>query len=83
MKRNIKNGQGFIYSIFNGNKLNQKDIQHILNYANALKNGSKPSEAYRDNLQGCKSTDKLVNGLKNVPKTSKAATFGSKAEILN
>ena len=32
MKKNIKNEQGFIYSIFNGNKLNQKDIDSIINY---------------------------------------------------
>lgn len=94
MKKNIKNGQSVAYSIFNGNKINQKDIQSIINYADAIKNGAKPSEAYKNNLLGCsvaakqyvvdarkagKSTDELVDGLKDVPKTSKAATLGLKA----
>lgn len=94
MKRNIKNGQSFTYSIFSGNKLNQKDIQHILNYVDAVKNDAKPNEAYKNNLLGCsvvaqqyvenarkagKSTEELVSGLKDIPKTASAAELSMKA----
>jgi len=94
MKRNIKNGQGINYSIFSGNKLKQKDIQSVTNYANALKNGTNLGKAWNDNMKGCsvaakqyvlnakkagKSTKEMVAGLKEVPKTSKAASLGMKA----
>ncbi len=94
IKKNIKNGQGITYSIFSGNKLNQKDIQAIINYANALKDGANLGKAWKDNISNCsvaakqyvldakkagKSTDELVDGLKNVPKTAKAATVATKA----
>jgi hypothetical protein len=94
IKKNIKNGQGITYSIFSGNKLNQKDIQAIINYANALKDGANLGKAWKDSISNCsvaakqyvldakkagKSTDELVDGLKNVPKTAKAATVATKA----
>ena len=40
IKRNISSGQGITYSIFKGNKLNQNDVQSIINYSNALKKGT-------------------------------------------
>ena len=53
IKKNIKNGQGITYSIFSGNKLNQKDIQAIINYANALKDGANLGKAWKDNISNC------------------------------
>ena len=94
MKRNIASGQGVIYSIFNGNKLTQKDVKSILNYANALKNGASVGQAWTENIGSCsvaakqyvvdakkagKSTDELVEGLKNVPKATNLASIGLKA----
>ena len=56
MKRNIKSGQGIIYSIFSGDKLKQNDIKSITNFANALKNGVSASKAWKawcENMTNC------------------------------
>lgn len=94
MKRNIKNGQSITYSIFNGNKLNNNDVQSIINYSNAIKIGIKPSEAFRNNLLGCsvaakqyvvnsikagQTTEEMISGLSKAPKTISAAAVGMKA----
>ena len=85
MKKNINSGQGIIYSIFNGNKISQKDIQSITNYSNALQNGVEREGAWRNNMRSCsvtaqqyvraaeaagKSTNEMVAGLKDIPKTA-------------
>lgn len=94
MKRNMASGQSVMYSIFSGGKLTQNDVSAITNYANAVKGGVKPLQAYKDNLGGCsvaakryvvdakkagKSTDEMVAGLKEVPKATSAASIGLKA----
>ena len=94
MKRNLASGQGITYSIFNGNKLTQKDVQAIISYSNALKNGASVGQAWSANMTNCsvaakqyvvsakragKSTDELVTGLKTVPKATTAASIGLKA----
>lgn len=94
MKRNMASGQGTMYSIFAGGKLKQNDVAAITNYANAVKAGVKPTQAFKDNLGGCsvaakryvvdarragKSTDEMVAGLSKVPKATSAASIGLKA----
>lgn len=94
MKRNMASGQGTMYSIFAGGKLKQNDVTAITNYANAVKAGVKPTQAFKDNLGGCsvaakryvvdarragKSTDEMVTGLSKVPKATSAASIGLKA----
>ena len=94
IKKNIASGQGIAYSIFNGDKLTQNDVTAITNYANAVKNGVKPTIAMRDNLKGLsaagfayvkqsrkmgQSTDEMVDGLRKVPKATTAASVGLKA----
>ena len=41
------------YSIFNGNKLTQKDAQAIISYSNALKNGASVGQAWSANMTNC------------------------------
>lgn len=87
-------GQGFIYSVFGGNKIRQSDIKPINDYINALKRGSKAPEAFKQHMLGCsvaakryvadarkagKSTDEMIEGLKKMPKASTAASAGLKA----
>ena len=83
MKKNLSNGQGFFYSIFQGNKLSKNDIQGIQNYVTAIDSGTNSIQAFEDNLTGCsvaaqkyikdaekagQSTEEMVAGLNKVPK---------------
>lgn len=83
MKKNLSNGQGFFYSIFQGNKLSKNDIQGIQNYVTAIDSGTNSIQAFKDNLTGCsvaaqkyikdaekagRSTEEIVAGLNKVPK---------------
>ena len=94
MKRNMASGQGIMYSIFSGGKLNQGDVAAINNYANAMKGGATSAQAWQNNMGGCsvaakryvldarkagKSTDEMVDGLNEVPKVTTAASVGLKA----
>ena len=93
MKRNLASGQGITYSIFNGNKLTQKDVQAIISYSNALKNGASVGQAWSANMTNCsvaakqyvvdakkagKSTDEIVSGLSKIPKATNLASVGLK-----
>lgn len=93
MKRNLASGQGITYSIFNGNKLTQKDVQAIISYSNALKNGASVGQAWSTNMTNCsvaakqyvvdakkagKSTDEMVSGLSKIPKATNLASVGLK-----
>lgn len=86
MQRNLKNGQGFVYSIFGGNQLKKSDIDGLNNYVNGIKSGLTPAQSWMENLTGCsvaakeyvlnakkagKSTNDLVISLEQIPKTSK------------
>lgn len=53
IKENLSNGQSFFYSVFQGNKLNNNDVQGILNYVKAIEDGVAPSEAFDKNITGC------------------------------
>lgn len=94
MKENLSNGQGFFYSIFQGNKLNNNDVQGILNYVKAMDGGAKHAEAFSANLTRCsvaaqkyiidannagKSTEQISAGLKDAAK----AGGGFKGVIIN
>lgn len=82
----MSNGQGFFYSVFQGNKLNDNDVQGILSYVKAMEDGANHSEAFATNLTSCsvaaqkyitdarnagKSTEQMKDGLKD------AATVGN------
>lgn len=94
MKKNLSNGQGLFYSIFQGNTLNEKDILGIQNYIKAMDEGARHADAFKTNLSSCsvaaqeyineardakKSTDQMSAGLKEVPK----AGNGVKNAFLN
>lgn len=79
----MSNGQGFFYSVFQGNKLNNNDVQGILNYVKAMDDGAEHAEAFSANLTGCsvaaqkyvkdankagKSTEQISAGLKDAAK---------------
>jgi hypothetical protein len=79
----LSNGQGFFYSVFQGNKLNNNDVQGILNYVKAMDDGAIEAEAFSANLTGCsvaaqkyvkdankagKSTEQISAGLKDAAK---------------
>lgn len=83
MKKNLSNGQGFFYSIFQGNKLSKNDIQGIQKYVTAIDSGTNSIQAFEDNLTGCsvaaqkyikdaekagQSTEEMIAGLNKVPK---------------
>ena len=90
----MSNGQGFFYSVFQGNKLNNNDVQGILNYVKAMDDGAIEAEAFSANLTGCsvaaqkyikdankagKSTEQITAGLKDAAK----AGGGFKGVIAN
>lgn len=94
MKKNLSNGQGLFYSIFQGNTLNEKDILGIQNYIKAMDEGARHTDAFKTNLSSCsvaaqeyineardakKSTEQMVAGLEEVPK----AGNGVKNAFLN
>lgn len=83
MKKNLSNGQGFFYSIFQGNTLNEKDILGIQNYIKAMDEGARHADAFKTNLSSCsvaaqnyitdannagKSTEQISAGLKDAAK---------------
>lgn len=56
MKENLSNGQGIFYSIFQGNKLKDNDVQGILNYVKAIDSigeGADRTKVFEQNLSGC------------------------------
>lgn len=90
----MSNGQGFFYSVFQGNKLNDNDVQGILNYVKAIESGVDPAEALKTNITGCsvaaqkyikeadnagKSTEQISAGLKDAAK----AGGGFKSVVAN
>ena len=90
----MASGQGTMYSIFSGGKLNKNDVTAITNYANAMKGGANSVQAWSTGMNGAsvaakqyvlnarkagKSTDEMVAGLKQVPKATNAASVGLKA----
>lgn len=90
----MSNGQGFFYSVFQGIKLNNNDVQGILNYVKAMDDGAIEAEAFSANLTGCsvaaqkyvkdankagKSTEQISAGLKDAAK----AGGGFKSAIAN
>lgn len=94
MQRNLKSGQGVLYSFFGGNKITQNDVQAITNYVNAVKSGVGTGKAWQTTMSNCsvaakqyvvsakragQSTTELVTGLKTVPKATTAASIGLKA----
>lgn len=94
MKENLSNGQGVLYSIFQGNKLNDNDVQGILNYVKAVEDGTDKLEAFKANITGCsvaaqkyikeadkanKTTEQISAGLKDAAK----AGGGFKGAIVN
>ena len=94
MKENLSNGQGVFYSIFQGNKLNDNDVQGILSYVKAIESGVDPAEALKTNITGCsvaaqkyvkdaiaanKTTEQISAGLKDAAK----AGGGFKSAIAN
>ena len=83
MKENLSNKQGIFYSIFQGNKLKNSDINSILNYTKDRDSGKPRLQSFKDNLSGCsvaaqkyvkdaekagQSTEEMVAGLNKVPK---------------
>ena len=84
MKENIRSGQGIFYSIFAGDKLTQKDIQSITNYANALKNGADVSQAWSGNMQNCSvAATEYVTNARNAGKTADELTAGLQGTTLS
>ena len=79
IKENLSNGQGFFYSVFQGNKLNNNDVQGILNYVKAMEDGVDESEALKTNLTGCSvAAQKYVDDAKNASKTTEQISAGLK-----
>ena len=79
IKENLSNGQGFFYSVFQGNKLNNNDVQGILNYVKAMEDGVDESEALKTNLTGCSvAAQKYVDDAKNAGKSTEQMKVGLK-----
>lgn len=79
IKENLSSGQGFFYSIFQSNKLNNNDVQGILNYAKAVKNGANETEAFQTHLTGCSiAARKYINDARDANKTTEQITAGLK-----
>lgn len=79
MKENLSNGQGVFYSIFQGNKLNDNDVQGILNYVKAIEDGVKPAESFEANITGCSvAAQKYVNDATAANKTTEQMKAGLK-----
>ncbi len=79
MKKNLSNGQGFFYSIFQGNTLNEKDILGIQNYIKAMDEGARHADAFKTNLSSCSvAAQKYVNDAKNANKTTEQMKAGLK-----
>lgn len=79
MKENLSNGQGFFYSVFQGNKLNDNDVQGILNYVKAMDDGAIHAEAFSANLTGCSvAAQKYITDANNANKTTEQMKAGLK-----
>lgn len=79
MKENLSNGQGVFYSIFQGNKLNDNDVQGILSYVKAIESGVDPEEALKTNITGCSvAAQKYVNDATAANKTTEQMKAGLK-----
>ena len=79
MKENLSNGQGLFYSIFQGNKLNDNDVQGILNYVKAIEDGVAPSEAFDKNITGCSvAAQKYIKEADKANKTTEQMKAGLK-----
>ena len=79
IKENLSSGQEFFYSIFQSNKLNNNDVQGILNYAKAVKNGANETEAFQTHLTGCSiAARKYINDARDANKTTEQITAGLK-----
>jgi hypothetical protein len=75
----LSNGQGFFYSVFQGNKLNNNDVQGILNYVKAMDDGAIEAEAFSANLTGCSvAAQKYVEDAKNAGKSTEQISAGLK-----
>ena len=75
----MSNGQGFFYSVFQGNKLNNNDVQGILNYVKAMDDGADHAEAFSANLTGCSvAAQKYVEDAKNAGKSTEQISAGLK-----
>lgn len=75
----MSNGQGFFYSVFQGNKLNNNDVQGILNYVKAMDDGAIEAEAFSANLTGCSvAAQKYVEDAKNAGKSTEQISAGLK-----
>lgn len=75
----MSNGQGFFYSVFQGNKLNNNDVQGILNYVKAMDDGASEAEAFSANITNCSvAAQKYVNDAKNAGKTTEQISAGLK-----
>lgn len=79
MKENLSNGQGVFYSIFQGNKLNDNDVQGILSYVKAIEDGVAPSEAFDKNITGCSvAAQKYIKEADKANKTTEQISAGLK-----
>lgn len=75
----MSNGQGFFYSVFQGNKLNNNDVQGILNYVKAMDDGAIEAEAFSANLTGCSvAAQKYVEDATNAGKSTEQISAGLK-----
>ena len=72
MKGNLSNKQGIFYSIFQGNKLKNSDIDSILNYTNDRDSGKSRIQSFKDNLSGCSvAAQKYIKDAEKANKTTK------------
>ena len=79
MKENLSNGQGVFYSIFQGNKLNDNDVQGILSYVKAIEDGVASSEALDKNITGCSvAAQKYIKEADKANKTTEQISAGLK-----
>lgn len=75
----MSNGQGFFYSVFQGNKLNDNDVQGILNYIKAIESGVDPAEALKTNITGCSvAAQKYIKEADNAGKSTEQISAGLK-----
>lgn len=82
MKENLSNGQGIFYSIFQGNKLKDNDVQGILNYVKAIDSigeGADRTKVFEQNLSGCSvAAQKYVLEAEKAGKTTEQISAGLK-----
>lgn len=79
MKKNLSNGQGLFYSIFQGNTLNEKDILGIQNYIKAMDEGARHADAFKANLSSCSvAAQEYINEARDANKTTEQISAGLK-----